>query len=410
MQRLIWPVLMVGFIFGLAGCPRPQPAQPPPPASDKPGPRALMGEVRAYIPCGMIIPMRAVTDEFQKQNPSVKVVGVYDNAGIIVKRLTEKHEAADLMVSPGKTEIAKLAAAGLVDAAGEKVLGTFELVCIVPAASTLKIAQPADLKQCQTVAMPSPDVNSVGTSGQEALTKLGLWETLKPKMILPAHAIEAHTMVAAGKAQAGISYRNCPLETNPAKLNKSKVRIAFSFPADSYARQPLLAAVTTNTQNRAAAEALLAFMDSPAGRKVLGDNGMTGCLDMAACAAASGTAKSATPAAAPGPAKQAPIHVMAFYPGTGDHLKIKNLVLSLPKTYGDKVSAEFIDFTTDAGYKIWHEEKGMSCGGILINDEQTWTYEDKGKLKEVTFKMAMGGEWTPEDLHAVIKKLLAEQK
>jgi hypothetical protein len=108
--------------------------------------------------------------------------------------------------------------------------------------------------------------------------------------------------------------------------------------------------------------------------------------------------------------RQTGVHIMAFYPGNADHEGIKQLVLSLPSTYGDRVSAEFIDFTTDEGYKIWHEEKGMSCGGILINDEQTWTYEKDGKVKEVTFKMAMGGEWTAEDLHAVVKKVLAEGK
>jgi len=414
MQRLILPVMMLIVIAGLAGCPRPQTAQAPPPmpppvpTSPAGAGAALTGEVIAYIPCGMIIPTRAVTDEFQKQHPGVKVVGKYDNAPIIVKRLTEKKEPADLVVTPGKTEMAMLEKKGLVTAAGEKTLGTFELVCLVPAASKLKIEKPADLKQCKTIAMPNPDMNSTGASGRDALTKLGLWETLKPKMLLPNHAVEALTMVASGKAQAAIAYRNCPLETNPEKLSKSKVRIAFSFPADSYEKQPLLATVTTNAPNRAAAEALLAFMDSAAGRKLLADNGMTGCMDEAACPVPTAATKG-QPAEAPGTVKKAAIHVMAFYPDTEGHKAIKDLVLGLPKTYGPKVSAEFIDFTSDAGYKIWHDEKGLACGAILINDEQTWTYEQKGKVKEVSFKMAMGGEWTPEDLHGVIKKLLAEK-
>ena len=66
-----------------------------------------------------------------------------------------------------------------------------------------------------------------------------------------------------------------------------------------------------------------------------------------------------------------------------------------------------MDFTSDEGFDKW-QAAGLSCGAILINDQQTWTYEKDGKPVEVTFKMAMGGEWTEEDLNAVIKKLLAE--
>jgi len=401
MRTWLLPSLLVVAVALLVGCPPRQGVQEvnapaaPPAAEPAPAAGAISGDIQAYIPCGMIIPMRAVVQAFEAKHPGVKVKGTYDNAGIIVKRLTEKHEAADVVVSPGKTEMAKLEKAGLIDAAVEQTIGTFELVCIVPAASKQAIAKPADLKQCKTIAMPNPDVNSTGTSGQEALTKLGLWATLKPKMLLPNHAIEAHTMVAAGKANAGISYKNCPLETNPEKLSKSKVRIAFTFPADSYEKQPCLVAVPTKAPNKAAAEAFVQFLASAEGRKILADNGMTGCLDLAA----------ATPSAV-----KPDITVVAFYPGNEKHQPIRDLVEGLPNKYGPRVSGEFVDFTSDEGFKKWHDEKGLTCGAILINDEQNWTYEQDGKIKEVTFKMAEGGEWTTADLHAVVQKLLKEKK
>lgn len=375
----------------LLGCRQPQPiSQAAAPTGE------IAGDIRVYIPCGMIIPMRAAIDAFKLKHPGVTVTGVYDNAGIIVKRLAEKKEPADVVVTPGETEMAMLEKAGLMDPGSRQSLGSFELVCIVPAAGKLAIAKPEDLKQCKTIAMPNPDVNSTGTSGRDALTKLGLYDTLKPKMILPNHAIEAHTMVAGGKADAGIAYRNCPLETNPEKLAKSKVRIAFSFPADSYTQQPLLIAATAQAANRPAADALLAFISSPEGLQILADNGMTGCLEMGACSA---------PAAS---AQPADVEVVAYYPGDEKHVPIRKLIESLPRTYGPRVSGRFVDFTSDEGFKEWHDEKGLSCGAILINDEQVWTYEKDGQVQEVTFKMAIDGEWTANDLHAVIKKLLKQ--
>ncbi|MBU0607440.1 MAG: molybdate ABC transporter substrate-binding protein, partial [Armatimonadetes bacterium] len=324
------PLLLVAVAL-LAGCPPRQSAQQVPtpsgPPANEPGLNAggpITGEIQAYIPCGMIIPMRAAVQAFEAKHPGVKVKGIYDNAGIIVKRLTEKGEKADVVVSPGQTEMDKLEAAGLMDTSSKQILGTFELVCIMPSNSRQLLKTPADLKACKTIAMPNPDVNSTGASGREALTKLGLWDTLKPKMLLPNHAIEAHTMVAGGKADAGIAYRNCPLETNPDKLSKSKVRIAFAFPPDSYAKQPCLVEVCAKAPNKTAADALVQFLSSDEGRKILADNGMTGCLDMAACAVPTASGQPAGAGAKPD------IAVVAYYPGNEKHKPLRELVEGLP--------------------------------------------------------------------------------
>lgn len=103
------------------------------------------------------------------------------------------------------------------------------------------------------------------------------------------------------------------------------------------------------------------------------------------------------------------IQVVAYYPDNEGHAKIKKMITGLNTKYPGKVKAEFVDFTSDEGFKRWQDD-GLSCGGILINGEQTFTYEKDGKSTEVTFKMAEGGEWTEADLYAVIEKLIAEDK
>lgn len=103
------------------------------------------------------------------------------------------------------------------------------------------------------------------------------------------------------------------------------------------------------------------------------------------------------------------IKVVAYYPDNEGHAKIKAIITGLNTKYAGKVTAEFVDFTSDEGFKRWQDD-GLSCGGILINGEQTFSYEKEGKTTEVTFKMAEGGEWTEADLYAVIEKLIAERK
>lgn len=412
MRRAWLTLLLLLPVFSLlTGCPPPATPDTAPilPNKTTPASTAPSGEVRVFIPCGMIVPMNAVATAFMKLHPDIKIQGIYDNAGIIVKRILEKGEKADLVVSPGSTEMNALQAAKAINPAEQKAIGDFDLVVIVPTANKLGIKTPADLKRAKTIAMPDPDVNSVGTSGREALTKLGLYDTLKSRMFLPKHAIEAHTMVAAGKADAGISYKNCPLDTNPAKLSKSKVAVAFAFPKDSYVKQQCLVAPLTAATNTAAAKLYLDYLTSTDGLKLLAANGMTGCLSLA-CPAPTKTSettkgKPEAPAAKVDTSK-ALVKVIAFYPDTEGHAKIKQLVNGLNQKYGGKVAAEFVNIGSDEGFKRWHDDAGMSCGGILIDDQQTWTYEKSGKPVEVTFKQQVGGEWTADDLYAVISKAL----
>lgn len=411
MRKLVL-VALAGLVLValMAGCrPAAQPGATAPATS--PVGSAVPTELKVYVPCGMIIPMRAAMDAFHAKHPDIKVTGVFDNAGIIVERLTKKGEQGDLVVTPGQVEMGLLKAANMLAPGAPVALGDFELVVIVPVASTLNIKTPADLKRCKTIASASAETNSTGVSGKEALTKLGLWSDLQSKFIYTKHAIDAYTMVASGKADAAVAYRNCPLETNPEKLSKSKVRIAFSFPPSTYQKQPCLIGLLKDAKQQPA-QAFIDFVGSEEGRKLLESKGMTGCLRMgqagASCPATTDAKTSATGAApAAGEATKPLVTVVAFYPDNERHTAIKNLVLGLPKQFGNKVKGEFVDFTTDEGFKTW-QAAGMTCGGIQINKEQTWTYVKDGKPTEVTFKMAMDGEWTKADLEAVVKKALAE--
>ena len=113
------------------------------------------------------------------------------------------------------------------------------------------------------------------------------------------------------------------------------------------------------------------------------------------------------PAAQPAPAEPGKVQVTAYYPDNEGHAAIKEAVLGLEEKHPGKVSAEFIDFTSDEGYERW-KEAGMTCGGVIINGQQTCTVTRDGKEEEVTFMMGMGGEWTQEDLEQVVAAEVAK--
>jgi molybdate transport system substrate-binding protein len=280
--------VLLAVAMGLVGCKQPatnvesSASAPPAAIPASPATPAASGqatEIKIYVPCGMIIPVKAVMSAYEAQNPGTKVTGIFDNGGIIVERLTKKSEQADVVMTAGRVEMKALEGAGLVAPDGVQTLGDFELVVIVPKASKLGLKTPADLRKCKTIGSPDPDVNSTGASGKEALTSLGLWDDLRPRMIFTKHAIEAYTMVASGKADAALAYRNCPLETNPEKLSKSKVSVAFDIPMDAYEKQQCLVAPVQGGNDDAAGR-FVAFMVSDEGRKLLSENGLAGALDM----------------------------------------------------------------------------------------------------------------------------------
>ncbi len=277
---LIGLALLVG---GLAGCR--SASQPSAPTSEELGGQVedvaqpafdaarvgATGKLTVFVPCGMIIPVKKAVTVFRESNPGLEVTEDYDNASVLVAKILERGAKTDVFVSPGVSEIEALEEAGLIDPESKRCLGSFELVVITRRDGGTDIARPEDLLECETIAIPEPGVNSVGTSGREALTNLGLWEQLEPRLLRTDQAIKSHNYVKEGKADVGISYKACPLETNPEKMNADEVRIACEFPADCYERQRIWVAPLTDSANPGAAKALVEFLVSEAGLTVLND-------------------------------------------------------------------------------------------------------------------------------------------
>jgi molybdate transport system substrate-binding protein len=275
--------LIAAFVIVVAlaaGCGTKDTTSTQTPVAATPAKAAPAGQTNIAIdvPCGMLIPFKTVIAEYKKTHRDVAFTEKYDNAGVLVKDIVNNGAKCDLFVSPGSTELNTLASKGKADAATKKAVGKYELVVIVPHGNPQNIQKPEDLLKLKTLSIPDPDINSVGAFGKQALTKLGLWDKLQDKFVrpFPEHAIDSHTMVANGKSQAGISYKNCPLETNPEKLDKSKVAVAFSIDPTTYDAAECLVAIMSDSPVRTQAQAFIDYLLTPDAQKILVDKGLTG--------------------------------------------------------------------------------------------------------------------------------------
>ncbi|MBM3472688.1 MAG: molybdate ABC transporter substrate-binding protein [Armatimonadetes bacterium] len=388
---------------------------------------AATGTVSVDIPCGLTVPLREAMAAFEKANPGVKMEGTYDNAITNAREILKKGKRPDLFISPGKREMGILEEQGLIDGTTKAAIGFFELVVVAPKDNPRNVHSLQDLPKADVISLPNPEYNSIGVYGKEALQKAGLWDKLTPKgdekIIRTEFPITAYEMIASGKAEAALMFRNCPMQTYPEKLKKGSVVIVADVDKKLYEEPLCYIAVMKDAPNPSAAKQFIAFLATPEGQKLLGDNGLDALNERAQELLPEGikgpdAAAIAAGAVAPDPKAEGvaeagvgkaedlktPIKVEAYYPDNAGHAHLKTLVQELPKRYPGKVQGEFIDFTSDEGYVRWHDERKMSCGGFLLNGQQTFLVDRRGKMVEVTFMMGEGGEWTREDLYWVLDK------
>ncbi|HYK25515.1 MAG TPA: molybdate ABC transporter substrate-binding protein, partial [Steroidobacteraceae bacterium] len=99
----------------------------------------------------------------------------------------------------------------------------------------------------------------VGRYAQEALTRLGVWEKIAPRLVRAENVRTALEYVARGEAALGIVYRTDVLA-------EKRVRLVDVFPPSTHA--PIVYAVAQTAHASARAAAFEAFLESDAARQI----------------------------------------------------------------------------------------------------------------------------------------------
>ncbi len=229
-----------------------------------------------YVPCGMLIPFNDALKQFESQNPGVKVAATYENSTTLVRMITDKGHRPDLFVSPGCCEAQVLETRGLVKKENTRTLGSYEVVLIVPKGNPAGVQSWEDLRKpaVKTISVANPDFNSIGHYARQGLTKMGIWDSIKGKMLFTEHAVDAYANVSLRKADAAFSYLTCPITSNPEKLSAEKVDIVAKLPPETYDVPTVVIAMLDTSKNKPLARKVMDYLLEPQVQALLEKEGL----------------------------------------------------------------------------------------------------------------------------------------
>ena len=194
----------------------------------------------------------------------------YGSSGTLAKQI-QSGAPADLFISADQKWMDVLAKDGSIKPdTRENLLGN-ALVLVAPgsaAAPEMKIDKGFDLAGalgdgklavCTVASCPA------GIYGKEALTKLGVWDAVSPKLAQADNVRAALLLVARGEAKYGIVY------ATDAKA-EPKVKVVGTFPEESHTPIVYPVAITKDAKSPDAA-ALESYLASPDSVKILQGQG-----------------------------------------------------------------------------------------------------------------------------------------
>jgi molybdate transport system substrate-binding protein len=366
--------------------------------------------LEAYIPCGMTAPFHDALEAFQAANAAVKVKTLYDNDALLLKLVRDQGKRPDVFVSPGGRELEVLRERGLVDSGLAVRVGSFKIVAVVRRDWPGKVARAQDLATdaVKSISLPDPDNSSMGWHVRQALTKLKLWDRVKAKIAPSDRIITAYQSLLNREADLTFTYRGCPLPRSEEELEKSRARIAFELPLDSYDEPQVAIGVLNTTAHRPQAEGLVHFLSSdPIVAMMVGGHGGNGLPDERGHVGTPPEVAEAGGATAEPSRPVGKAVLVAFFPNDADHRDVRAFLNSLPQRFPGKVTLEIHNFKDPngdpEGFRKW-QKAGLGCAGILLNGKNAFTLGTGKAQRLVRFQRKMDVQWRHEELLTAIQQ------
>lgn len=207
-----------------------------------------------------------IARQFTKET-GVEVRTSFGSSAALARQIVNGADA-DVFVSADIGWVDYLAKEGLVDR-HRNLLGN-RLVIVVSNDFKLNVSQPEDLLavEVEHLALADPDSVPAGKYAKEALTKLGLWEQLKPKVASADDVRNALAYVETGAAEAGIVYA-----TDVAISTKIRVAAEIAESLTGPIRYPIV--LLKHGKDRSDAESFYRRLQSPESLKVFRKYGFT---------------------------------------------------------------------------------------------------------------------------------------
>jgi molybdate transport system substrate-binding protein len=198
---------------------------------------------------------------YASEHPGAEVHFNLAGSGTLQRQI-EQGAPVDIFISASPKEMDSLQSQGLLLPETRRDLVKNSVVLIVPVGNAgVSSFQDLTKPAVKSIAVGEPQTVPAGKYAQEVLTHLGIYDQLKPKLVLAKDVRQVLTYVETGNADAGIVY------ATDAKISK-KVTVVATAPEDSHSKVVYPAAVIKNSKNPARAKAFLEFLASKKARTV----------------------------------------------------------------------------------------------------------------------------------------------
>jgi molybdate transport system substrate-binding protein len=203
--------------------------------------------------------LQAIAPAYEKR--SGDTVTFNFGASSMLARQIEEGAPGDVFLSADEQKMDRLQERGLIVAKSRRSLLSNTLVIIVPSGSRRTIASPAALADpaIRNIAIAEPQSVPAGIYAREYLRKLRIWDRLTSRIVPADNVRAALAAVESENAEAGIVYKTDALLSH-------RVRIAYEVPAGAGPAISYPAAVLAESQQQAAAQRFLDYLQSPPAR------------------------------------------------------------------------------------------------------------------------------------------------
>lgn len=253
-QPLVLIVLLAATLVG--GCGRNRVSSP---GSISRDPNVLV----AYVCCGFVPAIEDAKLQFESENTGKSVRIESGEPGDIVERI---HSGAvpDVVIFPGDAEIGILEREGFLDRTSRQAIGSFRVAVAVRSDDPVVIDSYAALTSdaVGSIAMSTPGITSLGTDGQQALERGGVWSKLQGKLSLQRGPLAALEQVVEGRADAAIVYDPCFALSQTDKIPPGSLRIVALPSAGDERSISLYIVLHKRSPNALLAQRLIRLLES----------------------------------------------------------------------------------------------------------------------------------------------------
>lgn len=254
MYRMSLALCLVCLSVGSAAVPAAEPQQP---------------QILLFAAASLTDAMQAIAAAYET-TAHVAVKSSFDSSSVLARQI-EAGARADVFFSADTAWMDYLASRKLIQTASrENVLGN-RLVLIAAAQSEvqLKIAPHFPLAAALgdgRLATGDPDSVPVGRYARSALTALGVWDEIAPRLARAENVRVALLYVDRGEAPLGIVYASDALADR-------RVRVVDTFPASTH--EPIVYPIALTASARGEAAGFVAYLRGPQGRDIFVKYGFT---------------------------------------------------------------------------------------------------------------------------------------